>query len=232
MAWLRRKKKKGLIAWLVRWTVRVAVLSILLVALFRWVNPPTSLYLWSEKQRLGQISRVWTPLSEFSQHMPRAVVAAEDANFCTHYGFDIEAIKLAVSGGGQRGGSTLSQQVAKNVFLWQGRSWIRKGLEVWFTGWIELIWPKQRIVEVYLNIAEMDEGVFGAAAAAKWYFGATPKTVTPLQAARLAAVLPNPKKRSASRPTSSLRKRTRAIMNGAATIAQDGRDDCFTPGTS
>ena len=129
-----------------------------------------------------------------------------------------------------RGGSTISQQVAKNVFLWQGRTWVRKGIEAWFTVLIEVFWPKERIVEVYLNIAEMDKGVFGAAAAGRHYFGVEPDKITALQAGRMAAILPSPKKRSASRPTAFVKKRTRQIIAGAKTIAADGRADCFENG--
>ncbi|MCP5088951.1 MAG: monofunctional biosynthetic peptidoglycan transglycosylase [Rhodobacteraceae bacterium] len=202
--------------------------SALLVILLRFANPYLTYYYISERARLGEIQRVWTPIETFSPHMARSIVAAEDAMFCTHFGFDIDAIKSALNDDRRlRGGSTISQQVAKNVFLWQGRTWVRKGLEAWFTLLIELIWPKQRIVEVYLNIAEFDEGIFGAASAGKHYFGVEPGKLTALQAARLAAVLPSPKKRSASRPTASLKKRTRQIIAGAETINQDGRADCF-----
>ncbi len=202
--------------------------SALLVILLRFANPYLTYYYVAERTRLGDIQRTWTPIEEFSPHMIRSVVAAEDAMFCTHHGFDLEAIMSAFSDDKRlRGGSTISQQVAKNVFLWQGRTWVRKGLEVWFTVLIELVWPKQRIVEVYLNIAEFDEGVFGAASAGKHYFGVEPSKLTALQSARLAAVLPSPKKRSASRPTAFLKKRTRQIIAGAETINQDGRADCF-----
>lgn len=218
--------------WAMRKLMIVAVafvlISFALVILLRFVNPYLNYYYVSERSRLGSVERVWTPLEDFSPVMARSVVAAEDANFCEHFGFDVAAIKAALRDRGRlRGGSTISQQVAKNVFLWHGRTWLRKGLEAWFTLQIELIWPKARIVEVYLNIAEMDEGVFGAAAAGKHYFGVQPDKISALQAARLAAVLPSPKKRSASKPTSRLRKRTRQIMSGAQTIAADGRANCF-----
>lgn len=204
------------------------VLSFLLVILFRFANPYLTYYYVSERSRLGEVTRHWTPIKEFSPYMARSVVAAEDAMFCNHFGFDISAIKLAMKDKKHfRGGSTLSQQVAKNVFLWQGRTWVRKGLEVWFTVLIELVWSKQRIVEVYLNVAEFDEGFFGAASAGWHYFNTGPAKLSALQTARLAAVLPNPKGRSASAPTPQLRKRTRQIISGAETINQDGRADCF-----
>jgi len=219
-----------------RWVLRkmfyasaiFVVLSFLLVILFRFANPYLTYYYVAERNRLGAVTRQWTPIKEFSAPVARSIVAAEDAMFCSHFGFDIVAIKSAMKDQKRRrGGSTLSQQVAKNVFLWQGRTWVRKGLEVWFTLLIELVWNKERIVEVYLNVAEFDEGIFGVAAAGRHYFKTEPSKLSALQAARLAAVLPNPKIRSASRPTAQLRKRTRQIISGAATIHQDGRASCF-----
>lgn len=225
-----------------RWTRRIfkwifvalfagVAMSVVLVVMLRFVNPYMTYYFVSERMRLGEIERDWTPIEDFSPVMARSVVAAEDANFCNHFGFDIEGIKAALADDSRvRGGSTISQQVAKNVFLWQGRTWVRKGIEAWFTILIEVFWPKARIVEVYLNIAEMDEGVFGAAAAGRHYFGVEPDKISGLQAARMAAILPSPKKRSASRPTAYTKKRTRQIISGAATIAADGRADCFENG--
>ena len=172
-----------------------------LILLFSLVPPPINLYQISESWRLGGISK--------------------------HWGFDLTAIRAAVDGGGQRGGSTLTQQVVKNVLLWQQRSYIRKALEALLTPVIELVWSKQRILEVYLNVAEFDEGVFGVQAAARHYFGVDADALSALQAARLAAVLPNPKERSASKPTAFIRKRTAAIISGAETIAVDGRAACF-----
>ncbi len=200
----------------------------LFVLLFRFVNPPINIYIASEWYRLGAVKRDWTRIENFPDYVPRSVVAAEDANFCLHSGFDFKQIQSALSGKGKlRGASTLSQQTSKNVFLWQGRSWVRKGLEAGFTVMVELLWPKQRIVEVYLNIAEFDEGVFGMAAAGRHYFGVEPEKITRLQAARLAAILPNPKNRSASRPSGAVRKRTSQILSGEETIAADGRAKCF-----
>lgn len=200
------------------------VLSVLLVSV---MNPPQGIYMSSEARRLGQVKQDWVPIGEFPSYMARSVVAAEDANFCLHNGFDFDAIREALEDG-SRGASTISQQVAKNVFLWHGRNWARKGLEVVFTALIELFWTKERIVEVYLNVAEFDEGVFGAAAGAQHYFGVTSGGLSRLQAARLAAVLPSPQRWSASRPTSYVRQRTRSILSGADTIAADGRADCFS----
>jgi len=218
-----------------RWIFRALglgiIISILVVVFLRFVNPHLTPYFMAERMRLGAVDRDWTPIEGFSKHMPRAMVAAEDANFCTHFGFDLNAIKAALSDDSRlRGGSTISQQVAKNVFLWQGRTWVRKGIEVWFTMLIELFWPKQRIVEVYLNIAETGEGVFGAAAAGRHYFRVEPDKLTLNQAARIAAILPSPKKHSAARPANITRRRARQIASGAETIAADGRATCFETG--
>jgi monofunctional biosynthetic peptidoglycan transglycosylase len=139
----------------------------------------------------------------------------------------MEEIRRAIEGGADRGASTLSQQTVKNVFLWQGRSWPRKALEALLTPLVELVWSKRRILEVYLNVAEFDEGVFGIEAAARHYFGVPARDLTALQAARLAAILPDPKGRSASQPSRFVRNRTASIMDGAATIRVDGRAECF-----
>jgi monofunctional biosynthetic peptidoglycan transglycosylase len=213
--------------WLVRGVLAVAVLMVLAVLLYRFVNPPTTPYIFAEGRRLGGVEMKWVSADAIAPVMLRSVVAAEDANFCNHWGFDLGAIRNAISGGGTRGASTISQQVVKNAWLWQGRSWTRKALEAAMTPVMETLWPKRRILEVYLNVAEFGEGVFGIHAAAQAAFGVTPDKLTADQAARLAAVLPNPKERSAARPTPFLRKRAAAIRDGAATIAEDGRAACF-----
>jgi monofunctional glycosyltransferase len=202
-------------------------LSLLWVLLYRVVPPPGGLFMWSESRRLGGIERDWVPMARISPHMPRALIAAEDANFCLHWGFDMAEIRRVIERGENRGASTISQQVAKNVFLWHGRNLTRKALESGFTLLIESTWSKRRILEVYLNMAEFDEGVFGVEAAAQRYFGVAAADLSPLQAARLAAVLPAPKTRDAARPSQSMRNRTSSIMDGAATIAKDGRDRCI-----
>ncbi|GAB1361338.1 monofunctional biosynthetic peptidoglycan transglycosylase [Rhodobacter sp.] len=215
----------------VRWMGRilggVAGFYALLILIFSLVPPPINLYQISESIRLGGIQKDWVPMEDIAPVMARAVVAAEDANFCNHWGFDMGAIRAAIAEGGNRGASTLSQQVTKNVLLWQGRSWLRKAMEAVLTPAVELVWTKRRILEVYLNVAEFGEGVFGVQAAAQHYFGVDAKDLTGTQAARLAAVLPNPKERSASKPTDFVRKRARQILSGAETIAADGRSACF-----
>ncbi len=207
------------------WTVS---LLILVVLSYRIINPPTTWTIQSEKARLGQVEREWVAIEDVAPVFLRSVVAAEDANFCLHWGFDVAAIKSALAEGSGRGASTLSQQTVKNVFLWQGRSWPRKALEALITPLAELAWTKERILEIYVNVAEFDEGVFGVGAAARHYFGVGPEALTPVQAARLAAVLPSPKRYSAKRPGKDLRARAAQILDGAETIRRDGRADCFT----
>ncbi len=208
--------------------VNLAVALILIVFALRFVNPPINYLMATEKFRLGAIKHEWVGIGSMAPHVPRAAAAAEDANFCRHLGFDFTAIRAALSDDSRlRGGSTISQQTAKNVFLWPERSWLRKGIEAGFTGLIELLWGKKRIMEVYLNVAEFDEGVFGIAAASRHYFGVTPAQLSPTQAARLMAILPAPRTRSAIRPGPFTRWRATQIQAGANTIRQDGRAACF-----
>ena len=213
--------------WVGRGILGLAGVYLLLILLFAFVNPPGNLYMWSESRRLGGVDQTSVNIEDVAPAMARSVVAAEDANYCLHWGFDMAAIREAVAEGSNRGASTLSQQVVKNVFLWQGRSWLRKAMEAVITPVMELVWSKQRILEVYLNVAEFDEGVFGVQAAAQHYFDVDAADLTAVQAARLAAVLPDPKGRSAGKPSSFVRKRAGQIAGGADTIAADGRADCF-----
>ena len=216
-----------LLKWLALQVLAFALLCLLLVIVFRFIPPPHGLYMKSQSHQLGAIKRDWQPLDSFARHVPLSVIAAEDADFCSHYGFDIDSIKTAWDGGKHRGASTLSQQVAKNVFLWHGRTWLRKGLEAGFTALIETFWGKRRILEVYLNVAELDAGVFGWSAGAQHYFGVAPDKITILQTARLAAILPNPKTRSASKPSRFVRAKTARILDGIATLEKEQRDTCF-----
>jgi monofunctional biosynthetic peptidoglycan transglycosylase len=205
----------------------VAAFYGVLIVLFSFLPPPINIYQAQEAWRLGGIEKDWVGWDEIAPVMARSVVAAEDANYCLHWGFDMAAIREAIEDGGARGASTLSQQVVKNTFLWHGRSYLRKAMEAAITPVIELLWSKQRILEVYLNTAEFAEGVFGVQAAAQHHFGVNAADLSALQAARLAAVLPNPKDRSASQPSDFVRKRTRSILSGAETIDVDGRAGCF-----
>lgn len=202
-------------------------LVVLVTALFSFLNPPTTPYMFSESQRVGGVNQTWVAMEDIAPVMARSAVAAEDANFCLHWGLDLGAIQAALDEGATRGGSTISQQVVKNVYLWQGRSWFRKSLEALMTPMVEAVWSKRRILEVYLNIAEFDEGVFGVQAAAIHYFGVNASDLSAVQAARLAAILPSPKTRSASQPSNAVRRRAAGILDGAATIQADGRADCF-----
>ncbi len=215
------------IKWGWRALIAVIIVIVLLVGLYSFVNPPTTIYMLQESSRLDGIRREWRDFEEISPHMPRAIVAAEDANFCNHWGFDMEAIRNALEDGGTRGASTISQQTVKNVFLWHGRNYLRKAMEAALTPVMEAFWSKRRVLEVYMNIAEFDEGVFGVGAAAPWHFGVDAKDLSARQAAALAAVLPSPKTRSAKRPTAFLKKRARQINAGAETIRRDGRAACF-----
>ena len=158
----------------------------------------------------------WVPLEKISRHMPVAVMASEDARFLKHHGFDFDAIQKAAAhnmkGGTMHGASTISQQTAKNVFLWPGRSWIRKGLEAYFTFLIEMMWSKQRIMEVYLNSIEMGDGIYGVEAVARQNFGCSAGELTRSQCACIAATLPNPLRMSSRNPSAYVKKRTRQIM--------------------
>ncbi len=223
----RRSRLRIGMRWLARGLGAVAGLYAVLVLLFSFVPPPINLYQLGEAWRLGGIEKDWVPWEEIAPVMGRSAVAAEDANFCNHWGFDMAAIRQAIEEGSNRGASTISQQVVKNVFLWQGRSWVRKAMEAVLTPVVELVWSKQRILEVYLNVAEFGEGVFGIQAAAQHHFGVDAKDLTELQAARLAAVLPNPKDWNPAKPSSFVRSRTRGIISGAETIKADGRSACF-----
>ncbi|MEN8896954.1 MAG: monofunctional biosynthetic peptidoglycan transglycosylase [Yoonia sp.] len=224
----RPRPIRFLMRWVLRGVLAVAAFAVVMTLLFAVLNPPTSVYMLQERIRLGPLERDWVRMEDIAPVMARSAVAAEDANFCLHWGLDIRAIEAALDAGGTRGASTISQQVVKNVFLWHGRSWVRKAVEAFWTPLTELIWTKRRILEVYLNVAEFDEGVFGVQAAALQYFGVTAAELTAVQAARLAAVLPDPKGRDAANPTGYLRKRAASILDGAATIAADGRAACFS----
>ena len=223
-----RPRGPGLLRRLFRLVVLVAVLvpAAYLVAL-RWVAPPTTPYILSEGARLGAVERRWVPLQAIAPEMQRAAVAAEDANFCLHGGLDIDAIRDAIAEGANRGASTITQQTAKNVFLWQGRSWPRKAAEAVLTPVIEVVWSKRRILEVYLNVAEFGTGVFGVEAAARHYYGTSARDLTADQAARLAVLLPNPKSRDPNALGGGLQRRAASVRSGADTIRVDGRAHCF-----
>ncbi|MFM2109925.1 MAG: hypothetical protein RLZZ372_849 [Pseudomonadota bacterium] len=195
----------------------------MLVLLLRWVPPPTSAFMLAARVSAmagGDFAYSnaydWEPLERISPHAAMAAIAAEDQLFPFHAGFDFESIRKAVQHNAKskrkRGASTISQQVAKNLFLWSGRSWVRKGLEVWFTVLIEAVWPKERILEVYLNVAEFGRGTWGVQAAARNFFGKDAARLTRREAATLAAVLPNPQRLRVDRPSPYVQRRRDAIM--------------------
>lgn len=224
---LHTRVRRGVLKWLFRGAIVFGGLILLGVLLYAVINPPTTPYILSESRRLGGVERNWVAIEEIAPTMVRSAVAAEDANFCLHWGFDMDAIRNALNEGANRGASTISQQVVKNTFLWHGRSYLRKGLEALITPIAEALWTKRRIMEIYLNVAEFDEGVFGVEAAAKHYFRVSASELSAQQSAYLAAVLPNPKGRDATNLPPSLRKRAAMIRDGAATIDADGRASCF-----
>jgi monofunctional glycosyltransferase len=198
------------------------ILSVGAVAAMRWVAPPTSAFMLLDRAATSSDGRAyaqrhrWIDSARISPHMKVAVIAAEDQKFPEHHGFDVDSINDAMAererGGRVRGASTISQQVAKNLFLWSERSWVRKGFEAYFTALIELMWPKQRILEVYLNLAEFGRGVFGVGAASEVYFRKQAVALTAADAALLAAVLPNPKRLRVDAPSQYVRSRQEWIM--------------------
>jgi monofunctional biosynthetic peptidoglycan transglycosylase len=200
--------------------------SAALVAPWRWIDPPTSAFMLRERIATGHAVRHhWLPLRQISPQLAIAVVAAEDQRFPAHGGFDFEAIQKALTESGgrpRRGASTITQQVAKNLFLWPGRSFVRKGLEAWLTLCIEALWPKRRILEVYLNVAEFGRGVFGAGAASEIFFGQPARELTLAQASLLAAALPTPKRSSVAKPSEYLLRRAEQIEAAARRLGGSG----------
>jgi monofunctional glycosyltransferase len=197
-------------------------ISVFFVLLFKWVPVPyTPLMFFRGMEQRAKEEQVvcdhkWVPLEKISRNMQRAVIASEDANFLTHNGFDFVAIRKAMAnnekGRRLKGGSTISQQTAKNVFLWQGRSYVRKGLEAYFTVLIELIWGKERIMEVYLNSIEMGDGVYGVESASRYWYRKSAAGLTKREAAGIAAILPNPRKFKASNSSAFIERRKSRIM--------------------
>lgn len=217
---MRRKSKANRLRRLIlRLLLALLLLSLLPVALWRFADPPLTLLMlqrWFEAPAGARIHYRWVDLEEVSPGFLLAVVAAEDQKFPAHFGFDLDSIADAVEdaarGGRLRGASTLSQQVAKNVFLWPGRSWLRKALEAYYTVLIELAWGKRRILEMYVNVAELGPLTFGVGAASRRYLGVEPSRLDAAQAALLAAVLPSPLRRSVSAPGAAERERQAWIL--------------------
>ncbi|KGM57430.1 peptidoglycan transglycosylase [Lysobacter arseniciresistens ZS79] len=219
----RPRRRRRWLRWLLALPLLLALATLLQVAVLRFVDPPFSAFMaarvlqaWGAGEGAFRIAYDWRDRDDISSHLPVAVIASEDQRFADHHGFDLEAIEKArrhnARGGRLRGASTISQQVAKNLFLWSGGGWVRKGIEAWYTVLIETLWPKSRILEVYVNVAEFGDGVYGAQAAARTYFGKDASRLGPAEAARLAAVLPSPKRYSAARPGPYVQRRTRAIQ--------------------
>ncbi len=188
-------------------------ISLLLVVPLRWIDPPTSAFMLRERLGGIAVTQQWVDWDGIGTALPIAVVASEDQKFPLHHGFDLQSMRDALEGGAGRGASTITQQVAKNLYLWPGRSWIRKGIEAWLTLLIEATWSKRRILEVYLNIAEFGVGIYGAGAAADHYFGLAPERLSLEQAARLAAVLPSPARIDPTGSSDYVSKRAAWIVN-------------------
>ena len=211
------------------------VLAAIVVA-YRFVPPPTT-WLMLSRAPVDGIDYRWRGLNDISPNLVYAAIGAEDARFCLHKGFDVDAIQKAMAhnervekrGRGRlRGASTITQQTAKNVFLWSGRDWVRKGFETLYTPVIELVWGKRRIMEMYLNVAEFGPGVYGAEAGARHWFGKSARDLTPREAARMAAILPAPRRYSASAPGPYVRRRASRIQAAMGTVRQAGLAACVT----
>ena len=214
-----------ILVWALVWFVG---LSLALVVLYRFVPVPVTATMLMDG---NGIAKDWTPLSRIDRNMVSAVIAGEDGKFCSHDGFDREAIEEAIrrnqQGGRIRGGSTISQQTAKNVFLWQGGGYFRKGLEAWFTLLIENIWDKRRIMEVYLNVAETGIGTYGVEAGAQRYFDHSAARMSTSEAARMAAALPLPKEREVVSPGGFTRRYGNTIQARIGVVRRDGLDACI-----
>ena len=229
------RRRRGVFRTLLRLALILFVLLLIVpplwVALYRFVPPPITILMIERSAEGKGLDHRWRPLDRIAPAMTRAVVASEDSRFCSHNGFDMQAIDAALRHneerpGKIRGGSTVSQQTAKNVFLWPQRSWVRKGAEAWFTVLIEAIWGKRRIMEVYLNTVEMGPGIYGVEAASQRYFHEPASKLSPAQADRIVAILPSPLKWSAAHPGAYVRKRTGKIGARSGTVARGGLADC------
>ena len=231
----RPPRRRGILGRLVRMLFMLGLIfgilgPIAVVAVYRFVPPPMT-FLMAQRMVEGRgFERRWVPIGSISPTLVRATIAAEDSHFCDHRGFDFTAMRKALRanerGKTLRGGSTISQQTAKNVFLWPQRDYVRKGLEAWFTVLIEVIWGKQRIMEVYLNSIEWGPGVYGAEAAARANFGVSAARLSPAQAARLAAIVPKPLSWKAAQPGPYIKRRSGRIGAAAGTVRRDGLAAC------
>ncbi len=227
---------RRLVGWIIKFILAVVLLSILWVLAYRFINPPITINMIGDLVHGRGAHKEWMPIGEIDRDMVRASIAAEDSKFCSHHGFDVEAIENAMirnaSGGRIRGGSTISQQTAKNTFLWNGGGYPRKAAEAWFTFLIEHLWGKRRIMEVYLNLAETGIGTYGVNAGSQRYFGHDASAMSPIEAARIAAIYPLPKKRGAITPKGFTRRYGNTIAARIATVANNGLDDCIYKGSA
>src|SRR4051794_37727392 len=237
----RRRRRSGsilgrVVAWAVKLIVAFFAISTLWVLAYRFINPPITATMVGDIVAGRGASPDWMPISQIDRDAVRAAIAAEDGKFCTHHGFDFEALEDAMkrnaSGGRIRGGSTISQQTAKTTFLWNGGGYARKGVEAWFTFLIEHLWGKQRIMEVYLNNAETGIGTYGVNAGSERYYGHDASAMTPIEAARIAAVLPLPKERGAVAPKGFTRRYGNTIAARIGVVARDGLDGCVYAGVA
>jgi monofunctional glycosyltransferase len=232
----QRSVLRRIIGWIVKLLIGLFLFSILWVLAYRFVNPPITFTMLGDVLAGRGAHKEWMPLRQLDRNVVRASIAAEDSKFCSHHGFDIEAIEDAMkrnaSGGRIRGGSTISQQTAKNTFLWQGGGYARKGAEAWFTFLIEHLWGKRRIMEVYLNLAETGIGTYGVNAGAQRYYGHDASSMSTIEAARIAAVLPLPKERGAIAPKGFTRRYGNTIAARIGVVARDGLDACVYAGTT
>src|SRR6476646_963041 len=235
----RKRQRSGslvgrILGWIVKLIVALILISVLWVLAYRFVNPPITATMLGDIFAGRGAARDWMPIGHLDRDMVRAAISAEDGKFCSHHGFDVEAIENAMkrnaSGGIIRGGSTISQQTAKNVFLWQGGGYARKGAEAWFTFLIEHLWGKRRIMEVYLNLAETGIGTYGVNAGSECYFGHDASAMSATEAARIAAILPLPKKRGAVAPRGFTRRYGNSIAARVALVANQGLDACVYQG--
>jgi len=230
----RRARSGSLIGRIFSWIVKLILIflvgSVLWVLAYRFVNPPITATMLGDLLAGRGASHDWMPIDQIDRDMVRAAIGAEDSKFCSHNGFDVEAIEDAMkrnaSGGRIRGGSTISQQTAKNAFLWQDGGYFRKGMEAWFTFLMEHLWTKRRIMEVYLNLAETGIGTYGVNAGAQRYFDHDASAMSATEAARIAAVLPLPKRRGAIAPKGFTRRYGNSISSRIGIVAQDGLDAC------
>ena len=236
----KRRRQRGfggrILVFLVKLVLVFVVGSILWVLAYRFVNPPITATMVGDLVAGRGATRDWMPIGEIDRDMVRAAIGAEDSKFCSHNGFDIDAIEDAMkrnaSGGRIRGGSTVSQQTAKNAFLWQGGGYARKGLEAWFTLLMENMWPKRRIMEVYLNLAETGIGTYGVNAGSQRYFDHDASAMSRTEAARIAAVLPLPKERGVVAPKGFTRRYGNSIAARIGVVGRDGLDACVYRGTT